>query len=220
MNSCGLPFAGLALSFASLLVVSACASTSISLDSAPEKAVVTVKPLGGGASKTLGETPLTVKSENIETEFSGSGPLMVEFSKEGYKTKSVLITELSSMNINLKVSLEGQSGIDDPATMNAQIEALFEAQRLVRVRRFDEAMKLISGIKRAMPTLSSSYELEGGVYYMNGRYQDALDSYRQAVKLNPKSVEAVRMRDMLAKNQGAPDSGNARPPAAMEGVSR
>jgi hypothetical protein len=150
MNCRGLPFAGLALSFALLLLTSACASTSLSLDSAPEKAVVTVKPLGGGASKTLGETPLTVKTADVEAEFSGSGPLMVEFSKEGYKSKSVLITELSAMNVNLKVSLEGQSGIDDPATMNAQIEALFEAQRLVRVRRFDEAMKLISGA--AKPT--------------------------------------------------------------------
>ena len=187
-----------------------CASNSVSFDSAPEKSQVTIKPLGVGASKSLGETPLTVKGADLETEYAGSGPLLVEFSKEGYKTKSVLITELSSMNINLKVSLDGQSGIDDPATMNAQIEALFEAQRLVRVRRFDEALKLIAGIKKAIPTLSSSYELEGGIYYMTTRYQDALDAYRLAVKLNPRSVEALRMRDMLAKNLGGSSPGGAK----------
>jgi|GEM_PF-808466 len=214
MNMCTLK-TELLLVFALSVTLSACSSTSLSLDSAPEKAKVTVKPLGTGASKVIGETPITVRTSEIETEFGGSGPLMVEISKEGYKTKSVLVTELSSMNINLKVSLEGQSGIDDPTTMNAQIEALFEAQRLVRVRRYDEALKLIAGIKQALPTLSSSYELEGGIYYMARRYQDSLDAYRNAVKLNPRSVEAVRMRDMLAKNLGGSAiSSGARVPAA------
>lgn len=193
-------------------VVSACATTSLSLDSSPAKAKVVVKPLGAGATKVLGETPLTVRAADIESEYSGSGPITIEFIKEGYKPKTVLITELSAMNINLKVDLETLSGLDDPALLNAQIESLFEAQRLVRVRRFDEALKLINGIKQATPNLSATYELEGGINYMTARYRQALDAYRQAVKLNPRSVEAVRMRDLLAKNLGATE----RKPAATE----
>jgi len=197
-----------------LMFVGACSSTTISLNSVPEQASVKVKPLGSGAVKELGVTPLNMSAADIEKDYGGSGPLLVEFHKEGYLTKSVLITDMSIKNINLKVTLDGLSGLDDPAEMNAQIETLFEAQRLVRVRRYDEALKLVEKIKSKIPTLSSPYELEGGIYYMSRRFPEALDSYRRAVKLNPRSVEAVRMRDMLEQNLGG---GSSRTPASNGG---
>ena len=197
-----------------LLFVS-CSSTSVTLNSVPEKAKVVVKPLGSGAVKELGLTPLAVKSDEIEKAFAGSGPLLVEFHKQGYAKRAVLVTDLATQNIDLKVTLDALSGLDDPAEMNAQIETLFEAQRLVRVRRYDEAMKLIGKIKSKVPTLSAPYELEGGVYYISRRFPEALDAYRKAVKLNPRSVEAVRMRDMLEQSLGV-SAPAVRLPAAEE----
>ena len=179
-----------------------CSSTSISLNTVPEQATVRVKPLGSGSAKELGQTPLNVLASDIEKDFGGSGPILVEFHKEGYQKQAVLVTDLAAKNINLKVTLDTLSGLDDPAEMNAQIETLFEAQRLVRVRRYKEAIKLIEQIKTKVPTLSSPHELEAGIFYISRRYREALDAYRKAVKLNPRSVEAVRMRDMLEQTLG------------------
>jgi len=180
-----------------MIGLGSCASTSVNFRSSPQKASVSVKPLGSGAQRQLGETPLTLNASEIEKDFNGSGPLTVEFSKEGYKPVKILITELSSLDLTLDVEMQPASGLEDPASLNATIEKLFEAQRLVKVQRFDEALKIIEEIKKLAPQLSSSYELEGGVNFLQGKKSLALDAFRAAARLNPRSLEAVRMRDLL-----------------------
>lgn len=186
----------------------ACSSTSVNFRSSPQKAKVSAKPLGAGAAKELGETPITISASELEKDLKGSGPLQVEFTKEGYKPTKILVTELSSLDLTLDVEMQPASGLEDPASMNAQIEKLFEAQRLVKVQRFPEALKLIEEIKKAAPQLSATYELEGGVYFLQNKKNEALDSYRAAAQLNPKSNEAARMRDQLEaallKSSGGP----------------
>jgi len=190
------------------IALGACSSTSVNFRSSPQKAKVSAKPLGTGAAKDLGETPLTVSASELEKELQGSGPLQVEFTKEGYKPTRILVTELSSLDLTLDVEMQPASGLEDPASMNAQIEKLFEAQRLVKVQRFPEALKLIEEIKKAAPQLSATYELEAGVYFLQNKKNEALDAYRAAAQLNPKSNEAARMRDMLEaallKSSGGP----------------
>jgi hypothetical protein len=44
--------------------------------------------------------------------------------------------------------------------------------------------------------------MEGGIYYLQRKYPDALDAYRLAVRYNPRNAEAIRMRDMLEKKFG------------------
>lgn len=179
------------------LIICSCSSTSVNFRSSPQKAAVSVKPLGSGANKNLGDTPLTVSAAEIEKEFQGSGPITVEFTKEGYKTVRMLITELSSLDLTLDVELQPASGLEDPVVLNAGIEKLFDAQRLIKTQRFDEALKLLDEVRRSSPQLSASYELLGGVYFLQGKKLEALDSYRAAARLNPRSTEATRMRDMI-----------------------
>ena len=192
-------------------VLSGCATSSVTIESVPPKATVFVKPLGGGSRKQLGETPITSKNEDLEKDFGGSGPVVLEFAKEGYRNTTVMVTELSRVKTTVTAELRPLQGFDDPALLNAQIEQLFEAQRLMRIRRFDESLKILGEIKRIAPTLSSPYEMEGGIHYLSGRMGDSLDSYRMAVKLNPKSVEAVRMKGLL---EAALDKQGGRLPAS------
>ena len=62
---------------------------------------------------------------------------------------------------------------------------------------FPEALKLLEDVKKTAPQLSASYEIEAGVYFLQNKKTEALDSYRAAAQLNPKSNEAIRMRDMI-----------------------
>ncbi len=81
----------------------------------------------------------------------------------------MLVTELSSIDLTLNVELQPASGMEDPASLNTTIEKLFEAQRFVKVQRFDEALKTIEEIKKLTPQMSSAYELEGGIFYLQGK---------------------------------------------------
>ena len=189
--------------------LSACGSSSfLHLDSSPSQAKISVKPLGTGAFKEIGETPISLKTSQIEESLNGSGPVTVTFTKNGYRAKEILVSDISQLTQSVKVNLEPMSSLEDPSLVNAQIEAIFEVQRLIRVKKFDEALKVISKLKADAPHLSAPYEMEGGIYYVKGQLAESLDSYRNAVRLNPKSVEAIRMRDMIASqstNASSPD---------------
>jgi len=180
-------------------VLTACSSSAmLHLDSSPAQAKISVKPLGTGALKEIGQTPLSIKASQIEENLNGSGPVTVIFQKNGYKEKEILLSDISQLNQSVKVNLDPMSSLEDPSLVNAQIEAIFELQRLIRVKKFDEALIIISKLKTDAPHLSAPYEMEGGIFFVKGKLAESLDSYRNAVRLNPQSVEAIRMRDMIA----------------------
>lgn len=198
-------------------LLSGCASTRVSLFTNPPGAKVYAKPLGSGRLQMMGETPVTVTGEQIEKEYGGSGPVLLEFRKEGFQTTTALVTELSSQDLNINMEMVPQGGLDDLQRLNGLIETLFECQRLVQVKRYDEALSRLKEVEKQAPQISTIYELQGGIYYLQRKFPDALDAYRLAVRYNPRNAEALRMRDMLEKTFGikrsavADDSAEAQP---------
>lgn len=178
-------------------IFSGCASTRVGLFTNPPGAKVFGKPLGSGRFELLGETPITVSADQIEKNYKGSGPVLVEFRKEGFQTNTVLVTELSSQDLNINAELVALGGLEDLERVNYLIDSLFECQRLVKVQRYEEALTRLKELEKAAPQVSTIYELQGGIYYLQQKYRDALDAYRLAVRYYPKNVEALRMRNML-----------------------
>lgn len=176
-----------------------CASTRIEIDSFPPQATVRAKPLGSGGEQDLGQTPLKLSSEDLEKTFNGSGPVVLEFVRDGYRSEKILISELGAIDLRIKADLKPLSGLEDPNVINATIEKLFEVQRLVRLNRLDEGLVIVRELKKDAPYIASVFELEGGILYLKREFRASLDAYRIAVKINPRSVEAARMREMLEK---------------------
>jgi hypothetical protein len=210
----GKTFGNLFVLIALTFVLSGCATTRVSLFTNPQGAKVFTKPLGTGRFEALGETPLQVKGTDIEKQYEGSGPIIIEFRKEGYQTSSTLVTELSSQDLVINQEMVPQVGLEDLQRINAIIETMFECQRLVKVGRYDEAMTKLKQLEKEAPQISITYEMQGGIYYLLKKYPDALDAYRLAVRYNPRNAEALRMRDMLEKKFGIDRD---RQPANVEG---
>jgi tetratricopeptide (TPR) repeat protein len=187
---------------AAACVMVSCSSTQVALHTTPSQSRVYAKSLGRGKTEFIGETPLFIKGDQLEKEFGGSGPIYLEFRKEGYRTASTIVTELSFIDLNLTMEMTPESGMEDPSIVNALIDTMFESQRLVRVKRYDEALNLLGEVKKKAPQVSAIYELEGGIYYLQQKYQDALDSYRLAVKYNPRNAEALRMKNSIEDSFG------------------
>jgi tetratricopeptide (TPR) repeat protein len=201
-------------------MLSGCATTRLSLFTNPQGAKVYAKPLGNGRFEFLGETPLQVQGTQIEKQYSGSGPIMIEFRKEGYQHTSTLVTELSSQDLVINQELVPQVGLEDLQRINAIIETMFECQRLVKVGRYDEALTKLKQLEKEAPQISITYELQGGIYYLQKKYPDSLDAYRLAVRYNPRNAEALRMRDMLEKKFGIErdrEPANVTPPESPQG---
>ncbi len=190
------------------LSLSACASTQVSLVSDPSGAKVYGKALGQGTEKYLGDTPLVIQANEIEVENDGSGPIILTFKKDGYYDFETLITELSAIDLQIQGELKRSSGLEDQNTLNKVVDDLFEAQRLAQVKRYDAALVKLQGIEKIAPRIAATYELQGGIFYIKRKYQEALDSFRTAVKYNPLNSESMRMINLIEKSFGITGSGS------------
>jgi len=187
---------------AATVVMSACATSHVGFYSSPVGADVYVKPMGQGSLEHVGKTPMKIDASTLEKSFNGSGPAYIEFRKDGFNTWSTVITELSSLDLDLNVQMTPASGLEDQTRVNRIVDDMFECQRLAKVHRYQEALDKLKAIKAQTPQIAAVYELEGGIYYLLGKYQDALDSYRLAVRYNPHSNEAVKMVRLIEKGYG------------------
>lgn len=179
------------------LLVSCASGGKFDFQSTPTRADVYVKPIKGGEFKKIGTTPFVINSSKINKENANSGPIYIELRKSGYKSERILITEMSGVNLTITRELQRKSGLDDQKSINDVIDMMFEVKSLVQANQYDKALKLIDVLKSMVPQVSTVYELEGGIYFIQKDYAKALGSYRLAARYNPKNPENIRMRDLL-----------------------
>lgn len=181
-----------------LLVLYSCASsTTVLVQSNPTKAEVYMKPLGYGDLKKFGETPITIKGYEIDDQFNGSGPVYLEIRKVGHETARAIITELSAVDVDINLNLKPDEKFKDYERLDYIINSFFECRRLISVKRYSEALKILKKLESEFPQLSTIYELQGGIFYLQKKFKMSYESFEMAIKYNPKNIEAQRMRKYL-----------------------
>ncbi len=186
------------LKFATLLtLLCSCSTTSVNIQSSPSGADVYIQPIGKGEAKLLGQTPYLASGSRLEKENGGAGPVLIELKKEGYQSLRTLITETQSVDLSLNLELSSISGFEDHERLNALLDRLFESQRLARRGSYDEAMTRLKAVQKEAPQLAATYEIEGGILYLQKKYKESLTAYSQAVKYNSKNIESLKMRSLL-----------------------
>lgn len=191
------------LKFLTLFLIASCSTGArLHFQTEPPRADIYVKPLDVGEFRKIGITPAVIRSGDIDEKNGGTGPLYVEFRKPGYKTKSMLITEMSAVDLTVSRELEVESGLDDQKNINWVIDTMFEVKDLVQRREFAKAMQQIERLKKMVPQVAAVYELEGGIFFLQSKFHDALKSFRLAARYNPRNPEIIRMRDLLEDRLG------------------
>lgn len=201
----------LALLIALSLTVAACSSVSMSVNSVPGRAKVFIHPVGAGEAMPVGFTPLVLTKQQLTNAGAKSGPIIVEVQKDDYIPERVLVTETSSVDMKLNFALrrvESEQGlsaknsIDDAQSLNLAIDRLFEVRRFISLESYDEALKHLAYIEQTWPFLSATYELKGGIFFLQKKYRDALAAYSMSLKYNPRSVPSAQMRESLEQQLG------------------
>lgn len=188
-----------------VVAVQSCTSSMIRIESVPDKAEVTVSILGGNKRQVLGTTPLN--QTEIPAEFKGM-PVTLEISHPGFLTETIIVPDLSGINIDLRKSLtsiEKASAQDKIATiekMNRSVDLLFDAVNKAQMNNKEGALRTLAEVKSKQPDLSATYEIEGNIYMMNGDYKSALASYTEALKYNPDQINLLQMKARLEKILG------------------
>jgi tetratricopeptide (TPR) repeat protein len=186
-----------------LLAVAGCSSVaSLNLQSNPVGAEVWVAPLDGSNPKKLGQTPLLIPSDEAQKVAGTTGAVVLEFRKDGYIPARSMVTDLVPADISITSQMQRSTGLENIETLNGVVDRLFEAQRLVRAGRLDDALKMADQVEKDAPELSAVYEIQGGIYYLQKKPKQSLDAYQSSIRFNPKNSEAIRMRNYLMAQLG------------------
>ena len=180
-----------------MTLLAGCSTSSVNIQSSPDEAEIYITPIGKNESKLLGKTPYVASGSLLVRENEGAGPALIEVKKDGYQTIRTLITELQSVDLSLNLKLNSISGLEDHEKLNSLLDRLFESQHLARRGSYDEALSQLKAVQKEAPQLAATYEIEGGIFYLQKKYQNALNAYEQAIKMNPKNMESIKMRSLL-----------------------
>ena len=174
-----------------------CATSTVNIRTQPAQAEIFVSKLGDNKPQLVGKTPFTVKGPELERLVGTAGPFYLEARKDGYNSANAVITGIPSVDMLINFDLRPANGLEDPDKLNGMVDLLFESQRLAKIGRFNEAIDKLKQAEKQTPQVAAVYELQGGVYYLQKRFKEALDAYTTAAKFNPKNLESIRMRNVL-----------------------
>lgn len=186
--------------------VSCSSNNTFKVTSSPDGAEVFARSVKSDTYSKLGVTPLVLETSQIKDESLKEGPIYLELRKDGHEKSNVLVTEMSAQDLDIFLKLTAQEKLKDARRFDEVGNNLFETQRLIRLQNFEEAHKEIDKILKDYPELSISHEMKGGIFYLEKKYKEALNSFRIAYRINPTNQVAKRMKSILEQQLGVKDS--------------
>ncbi len=216
-----------------ILSVGCSTQTAIKVNSNPAGAEVYIKPLAGGEKQGIGKTPLA--NDNLAALLKGgaAGALIMEIEKPDYITTTIVLPEVIGATLEIsqelkpipKTAIEEEKAKEaarekqrelekktETANLNKSLEQLFEAQRLARVGRLDDALKSLDEVQKVSPQISSIHEMRGGIFYLQKDFNKALDEYRKAALLNTENPSVNQMIKKLEGQGGGNATSNSSTP--------
>lgn len=187
------------------LLLSGCGTSTLKIDTNPPGADVYVKTVGSTDRRLLGKTPIP-RTLTKDIQKGQLGSLMLDVELENYQSTSVLIAEAgnseSEISLQLKPMAADKKAENDSAKINKNLDQLFEAQRLARIGRHDDALKILDEISKEFPQWASVPEMRGGIFLLQKNYVKALDEYKKSVALNTDNTSSQAIIKNLEKRVG------------------
>lgn len=131
------------------------------------------------------------------------GAWALDFSKDGYETKSITVTVTESGRIPpMEIPLKRKASVADP---NVEIrEKLTQAAGLMNAKQFAEARGIYEELSAKYPEVKQFRPLIARSYYGEGNKAAAIDHLRKALEQDPGNIEV-----MLLLGNTLMENGNA-----------
>ncbi len=184
-------------SLCALAITAACASSNIRVESYPDQAEVYLTYENQNREK-VGKTPLVLNDSTHPALFRYPVHLSVE--KEGYQSSSVLIPA-STVSMNARVSAQLQSKDSQTQTKDAS-EAVARILQLIYRKDYLQAERLLESYLSRYSSVPVFWDLQGNVFYLEKKLDQALVSYETSLRLNPQNGEAAKMIEKIKSIRG------------------
>lgn len=170
------------------------------IKSQPEGAEIFIAT--NGKPVRLGATPYEANLTEVMKTYVKASSFMLEIKKSGHMPYRVLLAKTEDVDMELTANLELDKAISNIKEHDFLMNKLFDVQKLVRGKNFQDALNQLSELEKKHPALSIIPEMKATTYYMNKEVENALSYYRKAFALNPENHDAYRMKVYLEKKLG------------------
>ena len=189
-----------------LFILTSCAQVvSLEVKSTPSKAIVYAQSLGDTNKVQIGQTPLQINSQEIQEKLNTKGIIKIEIEKDQFHTETFYLSDFSSRKVELSYNLIKLPSIDQANKVDEIIAQLFICQKYVKVKRYDDCQSILTTLKKQFPEVSTIYEFEGSIFYIQKQNKKAVNSFITALKYNPDNAEAKRMINIIRNVKGEND---------------
>lgn len=183
-------------------------ANKITINSDPPETEVFVRELGSSNYKKLGKAPLDTSFDELKTYFVNTSVFLIEVRKNGFLPYRVTVNDLAKADLSILVNLEPREDFLKYQQIDQNIATLFEAQRLLRAKQYEEAISMLRKVSESEPYLSIVPELIGSAYYLKKENRKSLDFYKRAYRINPENKDAFVMKNYLEKALGVSKAGS------------
>jgi len=170
----------------------------IVIKSSPKDCEVFVVDPETGNKTALGKTPY----ESTVQQVAGgneSGSIQIEVAKPGFIPYHIAIPSAVGADVKLFANLEVEKNISMNQDFDLLVGDLFDVLRMVRVKDYKNSFSKLEKLEKRFPHFSIIYEMKGMISYLQKNYKQALNFYRKSFGVNPKNMEAYRMKVYLEK---------------------
>lgn len=172
-------------------------AVEIEVNSTPDVAQIYIRGPKNKERKLVGQTPYKGDFERLSKSMGIDNDFIIEIEKEGYEPYNLFVAKVSKADIRLLTTLKAKEKASENLRLDSVVMKLFDAQRFVRAKAYDEAIRLLDTIETEANQLSSYYEMKGGALYLKKDFNGALANYRKALSLNENNVDALSMKNYL-----------------------
>lgn len=174
----------------------------LEIKSIPSKGEVFVRNPSTNQVSRLGTTPIKLDFDNISKNYTQSENFVVTIKRENYEDYRVLLTKPKSADVTLLANMRLINKSEDMKQYDILIGKLFDVQRLIRAKNYDDAITKLTSIEQNHHNISAVYEMKAMAYYMKKNINESLSYYRKAFAVNPENKDAYTMKVYLEKELG------------------
>jgi hypothetical protein len=181
-------------------VISGCATSSLTIQSNPAGADISVRKGDGSATK-LGVTPLSITKETA-SDWMGDN-VEISVSKDGYLPQTLLLPKFywgakEKLDVQLKDAPSLELAKQQEKVFNEIASGVAEVQHLLAKKDLVSSEQRLNILLNRFQSIAMLHTLLGNLFYMRHDFSKSLSEYKRAQQLQPEDIESKRMVEKLS----------------------
>lgn len=199
----------LSLRFLFLLTVTIFADGCVSkmvIQSEPSQAEVYVRVEGKSDRILLGQTPLEISETQLADKLA-LGPDSIQWiqfvlEKKEYSPREIMIPSNRWGETSKVIKLALTSNPDKSTIVRDMLSHFFNAKKFAETKQFSQAHSEIDKILGLDSKSVKALNMKAGIFYLEGKLDEAKNLYRKALDVDPSSSDAIKMLEKLQNREG------------------